>query len=400
MDQRRQAHEQLRIDHIKTLEELQRCKDENERLKEVLKMCQLTPAAAPAESKSETLAEYVDKIRKQDKEIQELKTLLRTTSLDDQKRFNAIHSRTVEEFSVQLTKLQQHERELIDQISKLNMRLGVTEALEQRNSTMEAEVASLRAQLAHSATTIKSRVEDVLQLSDEKGHLERELCVLRDRLAEAVAASLTCSACNLKAAQLRDKDIVIADCNMQIEQHAAMMMDMETVCEALRRELAECRQQLDRPSSPKRPKALAVDFKDSDSEDEQHPAMPSPITDPQSPHVEVAKELPPLLPMPSFPRMPSMNMRDDDDCSVGSVNSMSVRFQEFIRLKRENKELKLRLADLYAGTGKVAAPLPVSNLQRQFSSPNLGLAPTPLHPLKMSSSSVRLPAMQRPKNKR
>eukprot|EP01039_Chlorochromonas_danica_P009112 gene9112-10059_t len=376
-EKQRQAHEKLRIDHIKTLEELARYKTENENLHQQLKFS--IPITDETEEEVEedrggvssssvsdpisvpnttcSLIDYVEKLRAKDKEISELKSAMRRkkNSIDEEEenqRQSSQQSRLVEDLSVQLQKMFQREKELQgqviqlqsqiasvttvrdsqrltieDEMTQLRSQLSVCQEAKVRVETMEEENASLRSQLAVQSSLAESRAKDILLLTEEKDKLGVEITQLTFQLKDLVELRKTCFQCESK------QSLILSQC--------------ETI-ERLRKEVDNCRmtiKRLESPSPKREESSTPPTFHDSDTEGEEATTKPSSFCMLLQGKVSSNQET-----SSSKINEERKNPADDEN-SVNMAATMNVRFQEFIRLKRENQELKLRLADLNSSGG-------------------------------------------------
>ncbi|RYH32539.1 hypothetical protein EON65_00415, partial [archaeon] len=219
--QRRQTHEQLRLEHIIVLEDLQRYKDENDQLKEQLKVRSDPPQVVIQVDKTESFSDYVSKIRKQEKEMADLKTLMKKAALEDQQRFNQIHTRTVEEFSQQLNKMHCREKELTSQVDTLQHKLDCIPLLESRilqleeeNTTSKSTVQTLSSKIAERDKEIQELISQLLASQQAVRDMENS----NQSLQTAFSTPFSCIICVQNDRMLQEKDQQLAEYEMEVRE--------------------------------------------------------------------------------------------------------------------------------------------------------------------------------------
>lgn len=378
----RSTQEQLRSDHIGTLELLQQCTRENVQLKKQLKILK---AGKVETGKSEDvtisteihsvdtdrfdLLELVEKNGKQAEEIKLLKSRLNQTELDlmKTKQSQAVAQRTT---SQDLTvKAKKKECDMEAAIFELETELRKTKAELEAFSGLETDLRIENDDLSHKLVSLNQRSVELCTVNE---NLENDVNALQSRLAsllndleqirqekeraEGSAERRLVDLHKLLTHQTEQNGILKKELSSQAES-AYQLQQMNEALAAQRARDLNTMQQLD--SSVVQLNAviaeqglLILQLQNDNNEEEGGTFV---FTAPVEP-----TRIPPAA---AETAQPSSETEDS-----------SFRFQEFMRLKRENKELKMRLADSGASGGHT---------------PSLAVPHTPTEPNSSSDSSTQ-----------
>lgn len=391
----RSAQEQLRIDHIETLEVLNQATKDNVDLRVKIAALEkrLLEAGLSLEGDAEPTQDventptneisYTDLLlqnRNQAKEIQILKDKMRQNALEDQKRFNDIQTRQLMEFSQQLMKMQQKEKDLQSQNKMLEEQLSFMQATNTHLSSLQAELLQLRDILSDKESLLQSKEKDLQQIQelyDECSHANEEN---KQKLEETMT---TLQETSLRNSQLQQLSQSLDEAN---QEKAQIIYQLQLELESLRKLAALA--------------AKGVVFADSDDEyDPKTQTIQDPVVEEEESSLQLmvsrhdatcqTSPLPsPILarqPLPSIVPPPQVNMQQSimtgPEEKEEEEGPNGFRFQDFIRLKRENRELKLRLADL------TSTASPLNYLGSKPSGGRPGPA-VPLGPIQTSNGKI------------
>jgi hypothetical protein len=363
----RNVTEQLRYNHIETLEVLTQTQLENDRLIKLVEVLKkkilslggnfsddeqddngeqnvITETVTP--SSSNTTVDLAQLTAKQAKEITVLKEQLKNQYLEERKKINEIQSKQQQEFSQQIMRLAQREKELIQQVKTLEQSLSSIKEINGNCESLQHTVMDLTEHL-------QLKDNEILAMKLENQITKNELLECQESLKTAIQqANQLSQDVDLKRVQVEilnqtfDGDVKHYQQSLATLNHEWTLLQhrneaLSTRCKELESEKAKM---IAESNSIKRKNDNVVGIRQIVISSKSETSLMK-----SEQHLEKNTDVPPS---PSHHPTPvaaldDTMIADDDDCSI--MTSGGFRFQEFIRLKRENKELKMQLADITSG---------------------------------------------------
>ena len=369
----RSTQEQLRADHIETLELLQQFKTENARLKKELKrtcattVVQETDSSDGSPQQEETeidVLQLIEQNSKQSEEIKLLKMRINQTDVELLKMKQASASAHQSGAHIANEKLKKMELDMTNTLLELEEKLRTATAnqesmvqLQDKCNELEIRNAELARECneneirAHSSSSITEEIESKLKCAlAEISELKRENSELK--LRYFTEQELTMSIHNSEIAMLRAENERLNEESTTCAQKRA---SLEATIIVLRAECCTQKSTIDALHHSKKEAPLLdqrdvqndLVFRDSDSDSEKGKGQTSaaalaPMEIPE----QSACSSPPSEPEPALLAATSSTTSTTTTTLATGDAEGSFRFQEYLRLKRENKELKLRLADI------------------------------------------------------
>lgn len=355
------TQEQLRSDHIGTLELLQQCTRENVKLKKELKALRggkggsdgAADQGMPVQVKTDDILDLVEKNTKQADEIKLLKARLNQVELDLMK---TKHTQATSQHAIsqgQADKSRKKEIEMEQAVFDLEGHLRIAKTELEGYVGIESELQKWR----NEHTNLAQRYSDL-----EQSH--HEMCVRNESIASSadiLQAQLSTLHRDLEQCQQEKKrmegsgDQRLNDMQRQLahhtEQNNILKKELQAQAESayqlqqmnisLR---AECESAF---ATNRKLQAETIDLNNIITEQKE-----SLLNMQNAGNDDVGETFKFTAPIPQAPATaPSVATIPD----MGDEDS-SFRFQEYLRLKRENKELKMRLADMGLSSGVVHQP--------------------------------------------
>lgn len=345
----RTIQEQLRADHIEALAEITRLSKENEELQKQVDALRLTQAKSPnqEDSSPQNLAQELKKFRESNvaltSENNRLKEQMRRMSADEKQKYQELLARQSADSTVQIRRLQEQVKDLETHNGQLHEQLVAFESSvassEESSESLRRRVQLLQIQCVDGVASLNERDHALAFANQEILTLQDQCQALQQIQADE---QLRRSEDQRQIDQLRDQ---LQSLQQSLTAQTATMSSFEHDNEQLRFALQQAQAKVHtlQAQTPKAaPVAAPQLYGDSDSDDDVPVAgPPKPIaaaketqsiqTDLSAVHQSLAVELDAVEEHPP----------GDDE----TLAPHTVRFQEFLRLKRENRELKLRLAD-------------------------------------------------------
>lgn len=362
----RSTQEQLRQDHIETLELLQQCKNENSRLKDELKRLRTTGQLAPAvdvESDNaisdDDIAQLVEQSTKQAEEIKMLKARMNQSDVELLKLRNALSAAQQAQGYAVSEKLKKREDEMTNALLEIENSLRVAQleaqSSSERCSHLETEVASLRTSYAEAIQQIDAKTHTIKDLQTQYEQIHAEMLRFHDE-SRSLASERELS-------------------NRNAEQQSQMFLNQLTALreenERIRRDHHSLKLLAAKHEEEKIDLLSQLQFKDGMNQalqdaltalkSERMTAVQEESTliygdsDTESGNRETFQLTEMVSVMRSPPRPATVSSTVTSTDTTGAGGEGSFRFQEFLRLKRENKELKMRLADMGHAAGTTGA---------------------------------------------
>lgn len=357
------TQEQLRSDHIGTLELLQLCTKENVKLKKELKALRAGKGTSDVDAGQESstqveadkcdLLDLVEKNTKQADEIKLLKSRLNQVELDLMKSKQAQAATHNAASQSQAEKARKKEIEMEEAVFELEGQLRAAKTALAGFVGMESEIQDLRIEhsdLAQRYDNLEQSHRDILALNAgfsssasavqaRLSALQKELeqCQEEKKRVEGTGDQRLTDTQRQLTHQTEQNNILKKELQAQAEsayQLQQMNISLRTECESAFASNQKLQSSiLGLNSMIAEQKQAFQDLQNASNDDMGETfKFTAPI-----PHVPVA--------VPFVDTAP--NTEDGDS---------SFRFQEFLRLKRENKELKMRLADMGLSSGAVHKP--------------------------------------------
>lgn len=383
---RRAVHEQLRTDHIDTLEILQTTQDENEKLKQSLKQLQekldsmnsiyntsdSTPISAPSKEQNEMIS-LLQKNRDLIEQVSNLQQQVKQYQLADQKR-QLLQQKTggtsIEELSSIITKLKQKEYydgiKLKEYEKNHEFHLQAIEQLKQQYEEklleqkqhfmlFQNQLFSFQSNYNETKNDLQQKIIDYNELIKQNEHLQSQLTTQSQQLMHKYDHDM------------KGKDNEIMRLHHTIEQYEHLLQEKTDLLSQYQQELLRFHSTLSEIQDPhglrtNLPTLLQFTDSDCDSIMEVIPPIQAATLSPRN-HQPQESITPRFSPIPH----PVVEKKEEEEEEVevseapltnnnakqSNNNSPlhgNVRFQEFMDLKRENRELKLRLAELTSHT--------------------------------------------------
>lgn len=361
----RSVQEQLRVDHIEVLAENSRLSRDNAALEKEIAQLRLSLGNSTQSSDSSSQQELLLELKKfrdsnavLSNELSRMKDQMRKMAVEEKAKYQEQFSQATGEFTQQIQKL----REMMSNLEAQNQTLSIS--IQASNQNSDASLSDLQRQcqqLLQQVGTLEKTIGDRdCSLDNMQTELEKLKLQSRTMQAAHTDAVLQISSLQRQRDDLTDQ---LATSNFELDKRNAFVIKLEQEAEDLHLKLKSTLESnnklqllIDQERTEwklSKKQRQACQYSDSDSDDEipasilissvQQTCM-STQTDLSSLHV-------PLIPEPSA--------ESDED----SMHSQSVRFQEFLRLKRENRELKLRLVEK-GGNGSEALQPPIGAKRR------------------------------------
>lgn len=345
----RTIQEQLRADHIEALAEITRLSKEIEELQKQVDALRLTQAKSPnqEDSSPQNLAQELKRFRESNvaltSENNRLKEQLRRVSADEKQKCQELLARQSADSTVQIRRLQEQVKDLETHNGQLHEQLVAFESSvassEESTESLLRRVQLLQIQCDDGVASLNERDHALSFANQEILTLQGQCQALQQSQADEQQRR---SEDQRQMDQLRDQ---LRGLQQSFTAQTATLSSFEHDNEQLRFALQQAQAKLHtlQAQVPKAATAAAPQlYGDSDSDDDVPVAAPlKPIaaaketqgtqTDLSSVHQSLAVELETV----------EEHVPGDDE----TLAPHTVRFQEFLRLKRENRELKLRLAD-------------------------------------------------------
>jgi chromosome segregation ATPase len=371
----RSTQEQLRQDHIGTLEVLQQCKDENIRLRKELK--DLKKGIGQAEQTSMgsgdvtgdyDVAQLVEQNTKQAEEIKMLKTRMNQTEVELLKlRGSTVSAQHAAGYAAS-EKQKKRELEVTSALMDVEHSLRATQ-VELRASTdrclyLEEQLTRLSNARNEASADLESKVKmiEILRVEGDAARLE-----IRRLQAEAAIFAAERDKNNassvIKLARLQDE---LELCKVETEKAKKQCAAQDEVIarlEADRIELAAQMKSKEMSTQALQTALLALKLERGAIQEESTVVYGDSDTESGQRETFQLTESAPVCKSPLRPSTVSSSTSRSAPDSPEGGDGTSFRFQEFLRLKRENKELKMRLADMghgAAASNSIASAIPTS----------------------------------------
>lgn len=331
---RKSTHEQLRSDHIELLLKLKSTEDSNKALLiEILELKeQLLSAISSSTSFDNPATNYREDwltASQKNSDLAKELALVKKNASDDLHRLRDQQAKAFEDYTATMRRMQQSIKELQDEKLLASKPTAINNDNESQVALLQSQLQILQSQLATSLTEAAT-TNDRLGISQtENLTLQRTVAELRSQYTEqsqmliAVTASL--QTCKMdydnslsKISSLQDEDV-----RLRAELHALRLLISETL--------------LLQPTSAVTTATAAVVMTTIGIQTTSTEENPSNNNTSNS--------------TPSIPSLQLTQEREQQQQQQQQVLSeeeempLGFRFQEYLRLKRENKELKLRLAE-------------------------------------------------------
>eukprot|EP01033_Poteriospumella_lacustris_P003997 gene3997-2848_t len=346
----RTIQEQLRADHIEALAEITRLSKENEELQKQVDALRLTQAKSPnqEDSSPQNLAQELKRFRESNvaltSENNRLKEQVRRVSADEKQKCQELLARQSADSTVQIRRLQEQVKDLETHNGQLHEQLLAFESSvassEESTESLRRRVQLLQIQCDDGVASLNERDHALTFANQEILTLQGQCQALQQNQTDE---QLRRSEDQRQMDQLRDQ---LRSLQQSFTAQTATLSSFEHDNEQLRFALQQAQAKVHtlQAQVPKAATAAAPQlYGDSDSDDDDVPAAvplkpvaaaketQSTQTDLSAVHQSLAVELETV----------EEHLPGDDE----TLAPHTVRFQEFLRLKRENRELKLRLAD-------------------------------------------------------
>jgi hypothetical protein len=350
----RSTTERLRFDHIETLELLNQEQKKNEELSATVKALQKKLVSlggngqggsdSDAEEEAEavggtSLSTLVAHNRQQAQELSQLKEQLRSSILDERKKASDLQTKQSMEFAGQMLKLSKRERELTQELERITARHLEEHAL------LQTHCSSLQVELA--------------KYQRSNFALEEELASTKEALHSS-AVDNTCSQCLVWAVKFAQLESVAMDSQSRVHTlEASATKQLATIAELQ----AAIHQFTVRQSTLDMSLTRVTSARDSLQAELDQERIKSNSCLATMAAMEHRNAQTVLLVSKSENALPSLSVAEapqqelgqfGDDDAEGGLQA-SIRFQEFIQLKKENRELKLQLVEISSGNAKRAA---------------------------------------------
>lgn len=328
--------EQLRSDHIGTLELLQKCTNENVKLKKELKLLKADKNQSSSTSEDTTTLsvpdtldslELVETNTKQAEEIKLLKSRLSQAEL-------------------QLLKFNQ-----LQTVLQQNSAQSVTIKLKKKEGEMDAAIIELENQLRSanvSLSDLQKQKDHLVEEVKELKHINSEVYIVNGNLTATIGI-LHAQLSALKSELEQDKKSIEVAAEqklndsrkllaVQLEQSAVLKKELSLQVEAAFR-LQESNAQLvaDKNTADATCKSLHTNVTELSGVILEQQRQIQKLQNADSGEQDESETFKFTAPIIEVDPTKAISEADGDATS---------RFQEFLRLKRENKELKIRLAEM------------------------------------------------------
>ena len=364
----RNLTEQLRYNHIETLEVLDRLQTENENLqrlvnnfkKQIVDMGGSVEGEVqfqPEERCANVTIDFAKLTDKQAKEIAQLKEKLKSTIADERKKFNEMQSKLQQELSQHIMRLSQREKDLLIQVKSLEETAELNKNSNQQLLLLHNRIMDLN-ELVH----LKDNEMVTLKLANEIAKNEildlQDIIASKDLELQAAKCELQRNSCQLenfrvlmddeknRNSELKQCQDVVAKLQQDLRLSHTQNLDLLHQYDILKAENALL-MAAERPSSDCIPKVdnyspgirqIVITAK---SETSTGSSLPEQIDAELKTESIIDSKSAGILPCKcSIVTSTCSSIFADDD------SSSTFRFNDYIRLKRENKELKMQLADI------------------------------------------------------
>lgn len=349
----RTIQEQLRVDHIEALAEITRLSKENEALQKQLDDLRLTAFKSPNQestSSTDSLLE-IKKIRDSNitltNENNRLKEQVRRIISEEKQKSQEQLSRQSEEFTLQIRRLQEQMKDLESHNSTLHQQLDTfrssVNASEESTDNLQKKLKLLQIQHADDVATVQERDRaltfanhEISTLRDQSTYLQQQHIDLQLQQQEnqQTIEDLQCKQAVLQS-YVTEKSAALAKFEQDNAQLHARILQLQS---KLQEELSK---------HPVKKTISHYGDSDSDEEDDAKIVLPKfavSVLPTKSMSIDIQTDLSAIrqgLVLESEQQPTVEETATEED----ALTPHSVRFQEYLRLKRENRELKLRLAD-------------------------------------------------------
>jgi transposase-like protein len=371
----RSTQEQLRQDHIGTLEVLQLCKDENIRLRKELKdlkkgtgQAEHTSVGSGEVTGDYDVAQLVEQNAKQAEEIKMLKTRMNQTEVELLKLRSSTVSAQHSAGYAASEKQKKRELEMTSALMDVEHSLRATQ-VELRTSTdrclcLEEQLTQLSDARNEASADIESKVKiiEILRVEEDAARLE----ILRLQAEAATFAAerdKSNAASVIKLARLQDELERSKIQTEQTKQQCAAQGEAIARLEADRVELVAQIKSTNGANQALQAALSALKLERGAVQEESTVVYGDSDTESGQRETFQLTESAPICKSPPRPSTVSSSASRSAPDSPEGGDGTSFRFQEFLRLKRENKELKMRLADMghgAAASSSIASATPAS----------------------------------------
>jgi hypothetical protein len=360
-------HEQLRSDHVDTLVELERLRERNKVLEQTLskfgkgdnhndseEVHQEPKEDASFLELTTALKSERERVQKQSKEIIQLKETLQRNNQESHLKFRELESRLQEDFTIRMRKLQQSNDELSKQTSHFRKQMEIYLTKPILTIPEPAGKDELLLSLHHYLHQLDTVKQSQIEIANEECTKDQQLLFLTQTVEqlkeENAVLQQQWSDEDTKVSELQQQTHFLSTelCTIRSQYHQlqAEHLQLQTVLEDTIWKMKHYEQQLQQISLKKEePKS----YSDSDSEyDETKQTNPriSAIVAIRNKNKNngMITHLPASTQTDPISMEIAQTPRSQNDID-GTTDITSLRFQEFLRLKRENKELKLLLTE-------------------------------------------------------
>ena len=359
----RNYQERLRSDHIAMMEMLQQANDENGRLKAELSILKSLGSVSVVQSNDRNedgdvmTSELIEKIDKQEQEIKLLRRSLSEAEYEAKQLKDRVGTARSYEDQLLSSKARQKELDLIKNMEAMELEIHTQRIQLKEHFSVHAENMELQSRLQQMAQQLADKEADnnsIKQMFDgvmaENRAVKEDIKQFEAKLTEKSNhdRSYLESVINQRTAEFESQinyftnlnDKLRSDLAFQTEaaqQSRELLSAKECELTMLKSDIIQMEEQIKRQSAEmeeSRRKAGKGTFCDSDSEDDGSTFK---LTSAATAAAQAAL---------------TGNTPEESEAHLAAADASSeidgsFRFQEFLRLKRENKELKLRLAEIF-----------------------------------------------------
>lgn len=350
----RTVQEQLRADHIEALSKIHQLRKENEELQKQVQLSKSSeqPNQSPANTELlQELKKFRDSNLSLSSENSRLKEQMRKAAAEEKQKFQDQLSKSSEEFTLQMRRLQEQNNSLeVQNISLREQLEGQNQSSDESVTALQKNLQNLQLLLDNSTATVTERDHSIAFLQSEsnslrdqvmgiqQSHIDSQLQIndLHQQLQEYEQLKIA-------YAENYSKGILLEKENEQIRFELKESQEMNA---QLQLELLNLHRQINRHKK--------IDqYGDSDSEEDKgsganenfhqtlNPTKLISLASLKKESISIQTELSAVH--QSLVAEPEQQQQQPD--AEEEMLPQTFRFQEYLRLKRENRELKLRLAD-------------------------------------------------------